>query len=129
MKPLIAELVPIRINARGGVKCNRLAYLRIDQDRSASVLTIHRDYRIMVRLGESFDCPIHPRGEFILKRRPPAPDRHLIRDMGFAVHSGDAVLRSDTQEEIATLCPDRMRLAIGAPPDIAAAQPPQLGLR
>jgi hypothetical protein len=39
----------------------------------------------VIRFGERFDGPVHARGEIVLERFAPAPDRRLIRSMALAV--------------------------------------------
>src|SRR5215470_19557256 len=121
MEPLITESLAVRVTTEAGVERDRRADLRLYDDRGRAVLPIHDDRRVMVRVSVRLDRPIHARGEIMLKGCAPAPDRRLIRHIGFAIGADDGVLRGDPPEEIAALRPDRARLAIRLPIDVASA--------
>src|SRR5262249_21809864 len=121
MEPLITESLAVRVTTAAGVERRRRADLRLNDDRGRAFLPIHDDRRVMVCVGVRFDRPIHARGEIILKGRAPAPNRRLIRHISLAIGAGDGVLRGDPWEKIAALRPDRARLAIRLPIDVASS--------
>src|SRR5262245_46293474 len=121
MEPLINQALAVRIPTEAGVERDRRADLRLDDDRGRTILPIHDDRRVMVRVSVRLDRPIHARGEIMLKGRAPAPDRRLIRHISFAIDANDGVLRGDPPEEIAALRPDRTCLAVWPPIDVAPA--------
>src|SRR5262245_39403242 len=121
MEPLITESLAVGVTTEAGVERNRRANLRLNNDRGRPILPIHNDRRVMICVSVGFDRPIHARGELMLKGRAPAPDRGLIRHVRLAVGAGDRVLRGDPPEKIAALRPDRARLAVRLPIDVASA--------
>src|SRR5262245_19484671 len=121
MKPLITESLAVRVMTGAGVERDRRADLRLDDDWGRAVLPIHDDRRVMVRISVRLDRPIYARGEIMLKGCAPSPDRRLVRHISFAIGSDDGVLRGEPPEEIAALRPDRARLAIRLPIDVASA--------
>ncbi len=85
MEPLISEFATVRVTTQTGVERYGLADLRFEDDWGCAVFAIHCDHWVMVRLSIRFDRPIHPRGEFMLKGRAPAPDCRLIRHISLAI--------------------------------------------
>ena len=78
-------------------------------------MAVHLDDRIVIRVGEILDRPIHARGKIVLKSLAPAPDRRLIGGV-----TADRICGCQAEEAIAPLRPDRPRLARRGAQHVAA---------
>ena len=123
-EPAVLQGVIVRIARGAGFERHRRVDRRLHADRRLPGLTVHDDLGVVVRLGGIFDGPVHPGREIVLKRRPPAPDRCLIRRVGLAVDAGHRILRIvATGKRVAALRPEGAGLAVERPPHVAPAPP------
>ena len=115
------QCLAIRVFAAGRVQLHGLARSHVHLDRTGTRLAVHHQLRIVVGMGEVFDRPLHAGGKVVLVGLAPAPDGGLVGDVHQSIMSDNAILRSGAGKQIATLCPDGVRLAVGLPVDIAAS--------
>ena len=92
VEPPIRQRVPIRVAAAGGIERQRLPHHAVQHDLRGPFTAVHRGQRAVVRLSAGLDRPVHSRSEVVLKRRAPAPDRGLVRQVRPAVHARHGVL-------------------------------------
>src|SRR5579885_2182904 len=127
MKPVIMQRLAVWIACARSVERDSLPNPGIHHNRSSAALPIHHNYGIVVRMRIIPNSPVHACGKVILESLAPAPDRCLVGDILATVSTHHRVLRSHAPEFVPALCPDRMRLAIWLPVDIAPAPSAPIG--
>ena len=86
VEPIEGERMAVRIARAFGAEVDALAGLHGQLVRVREL-----DDGRMIGLGVGLDRPVHARGEVVLIRRAPAPDRRLVAGVPAAVHAEDFV--------------------------------------
>ena len=93
-EPRVRQRVAVGVGGARGVERHRRADLRVEDEGLGPRPAVHDDARVVVRLGRRLDRPVHARGEVVLERRPPSPDRGLVGRVGLAVDADHRVARA-----------------------------------